>query len=309
MIMEKLLKVKNLDKIKIDNILDLAQKIKNNEIESNILNTLNGKLVGLLFLEPSSRTLLSFDAAIKRLGGNSIKLDVDSSSIEKGESIKDTIRCISSYVDLLVIRYNDSYNIQEFLEKIDIPILNAGNGLDEHPTQALLDLFTIKENFEKLDNLTITMIGDLRYGRTVHSLIKLLRIYVPSIKFNFISPKSLSLLEKDKNNLNYKEYFSMIELESVIEPTDVLYMTRIQKERHKNKDSLDNLELIKFVNEYMINENLINKSKDSMIIMHPLPRNREIPELLDSNKKSKYFNQMRNGLFLRMALLNIYLGS
>ena len=296
---KNLLSIDDLNIENLDYIFSITSMLKKGIISFN-----TNKLIGLLFLEPSSRTLMSFEAAIKKIGGNSVKLDLDKSSIEKGESIEDTIRCISSYVDLLVIRTNQSNKLPEYLELIDKPIINAGDGSNEHPTQALIDFYTIKENFKILNNLTITIIGDLRYSRTVHSLVKLISKYNNTIKINYISPKGLSIPTYIKTNIRNKQYefYGMKDINSIIASTDVLYLTRIQKERHKELLDID-----EFLSNYVIDEHIINYSKYSLIIMHPLPRNNELSKNLDKNYKSKYFDQMKNGLYVRMALLNLFL--
>lgn len=296
---KNLLSIDDLNIENLDYIFSIASMLKKGIISFN-----TNKLIGLLFLEPSSRTLMSFDAAIKKIGGNSVKLDLDKSSIEKGESIEDTIRCISSYVDLLVIRTNQSNKLPEYIELIDKPIINAGDGSNEHPTQALIDFYTIKENFDNLTNLTITIIGDLKYSRTVHSLVKLITKYNNSIKINYVSPKGLSIPEQLKSNIGNRQYefYDMKDINSIIASTDVLYLTRIQKERHKEL-----LDIEDFLSHYVIDEHLINYSKYSFIVMHPLPRNNELSKNLDKNYKSKYFDQMKNGLYIRMALLNLFL--
>ena len=296
---KNLLSIDDLNIENLDYIFSIASMLKKGIISFN-----TNKLIGLLFLEPSSRTLMSFEAAIKKIGGNSVKLDLDKSSIEKGESIEDTIRCISSYVDLLVIRTYQSNKLPEYIELIDKPIINAGDGSNEHPTQALIDFYTIKENFKNFNNLTITIIGDLKYSRTVHSLVKLITKYNNSIKINYVSPKGLSIPEQLKSNIGNRQYefYDMKDINSIIASTDVLYLTRIQKERHKEL-----LDIEDFLSNYVIDEHLINYSKYSLIVMHPLPRNNELSKNLDKNYKSKYFDQMKNGLYIRMALLNLFL--
>jgi aspartate carbamoyltransferase len=291
---KNLISINDLNKNLINHIFETTRCLKINE-----MNKIN-KIIGLLFLESSSRTLMSFEASIKKLGGNSVSLNVNKSSINKGETIEDTLRCIASYVDLLVIRTYESNKLHDYSKLIDIPIINAGDGSNEHPTQALIDLYTITQNFDDLDNLVITIIGDLKYSRTVHSLVKLLSIYNQTIKINYLSPEELAIPNDVKDNVNNKqsEYYSFNELNNLIHKSDILYLTRIQKERHDNDVFLD---------EYIINNKLIEKSKESLIILHPLPRNKELSTDLDDNPKSKYFNQMKNGLFIRMALLKLFL--
>lgn len=291
---KNLISVNDLSKNLIDYIFETTRCLKPNE-----MNKIN-KTIGLLFLESSSRTLMSFEASIKKLGGNSVSLNVNKSSINKGESIEDTLRCIASYVDLLVIRTYESNKLLEYSKLIDIPIINAGDGANEHPTQALIDLYTITQNFDNLDNLVITIMGDLKYSRTVHSLVKLLSIYNQTIKINYVSPEELAIPDDVKNNINnnQSEYYSFNELNTLINQTDILYLTRIQKERHDGDISLD---------KYIIDNELIKNSKESLIILHPLPRNKELSTDLDDNPKSKYFDQMKNGLLIRMALLKLFL--
>jgi aspartate carbamoyltransferase len=291
---DNLISVNNLDKNLINHIFETTRYFIKNELDK--IN----KTIGLLFLESSSRTLMSFEASIKKLGGNSVSLNVNKSSINKGESIEDTLRCIASYVDLLVIRTYESNKLLEYSKLINIPIINAGDGSNEHPTQALIDLYTITQNFDNLDNLVITIMGDLKYSRTVHSLVKLLSIYNQSIKINYVSPEELSIPDnvKDNVNNNQSEFFGFDKLNNIINQSDILYLTRIQKERHGDDITLDN---------YIIDNKLIEDSKESLIILHPLPRNKELSTDLDNNPKSKYFEQMKNGLFVRMALLKIFL--
>ena len=291
---ENLISVNNLSENLIDYIFETTRCLKPNE-----MNNIN-KTIGLLFLESSSRTLMSFEASIKKLGGNSVSLNVNKSSINKGESIEDTLRCIASYVDLLIIRTYESNKLLEYSKLIDIPIINAGDGANEHPTQALIDLYTITQNFDNLDNLVVTIMGDLKYSRTVHSLVKLLSIYNQTIKINYVSPEELAIPDDVKNSINnnQSEYYSFNELNTLINQTDILYLTRIQKERHDGDISVD---------KYIIDNELIKNSKESLIILHPLPRNKELSTDLDDNSKSKYFDQMKNGLLIRMALLKLFL--
>ena len=291
---EKLISVNNLSENLVDYIFETTRCLNPNE-----MNNIN-KTIGLLFLESSSRTLMSFEASIKKLGGNSVSLNVNKSSINKGESIEDTLRCIASYVDLLIIRTYESNKLLEYSKLINIPIINAGDGANEHPTQALIDLYTITQNFDNLDNLVITIMGDLKYSRTVHSLVKLLSIYNQTIKINYVSPEKLAIPDDVKNSINnnQSEYYSFNELNTLINQTDILYLTRIQKERHDGDMSVD---------KYIIDNELIKNSKESLIILHPLPRNKELSTDLDDNPKSKYFDQMKNGLLIRMALLKLFL--
>jgi carbamoyl-phosphate synthase / aspartate carbamoyltransferase len=265
------------------------------------LDFLKGKIIGLYFNEPSSRTYASFYVAVKKLGGDVISLNDSNSSSKKGESLYDTIKCMESYCDLVVIRTSSKDSLEELQNRIKIPIINAGDGDGEHPTQALLDVFTIREERGTVNKTVVSIVGDLKYGRTVHSLVRLLSNY--KITFNFVSINELSL-DIDTNrfleerNIKYNTYNSINE---VIENTDVLYMTRIQKER-LNGEVIDE-EFIEN-NLYLTQETLTN-AKNNLVIMHPLPRNNEINTNIDNDPRAAYFRQMENGLYVRMALLQL----
>jgi carbamoyl-phosphate synthase / aspartate carbamoyltransferase len=297
------------------NIIDVSQFNRNNLrvlfrnssiLKQNIkkngkLDILSGKTVGLYFDEPSSRTYGSFYVAVKKLGGDVLSLNNASSSTKKGESLYDTLKCIESYCDLVVIRTRSKNSLSELQSKIKIPIINAGDGDGEHPTQALLDVFTIREERGTVNKSIVSIVGDLRYGRTVHSLVKLLSNY--NITFNFISIEKLSLDDEtiqflEERNIRYNTYNS---IEDVIENTDILYMTRIQKERLNGEEI--NEDLIR-KNMYLTPETLTN-AKNNMVIMHPLPRNEEINTDIDNDPRAAYFRQMENGLYVRMALLQL----
>ena len=273
----------------------LKQKIKNH----GKLDLLKGKIVGLYFDEPSSRTYGSFYVAVKKLGGDVLPLNNNNSSTMKGESLYDTLKCIESYCDLVVVRTKEKNSLIDLQNSIKIPIINAGDGAGQHPTQALLDVFTMREEKGTVNKLNISIVGDLKYSRTVHSLVRLLSNY--DVIFNFVSTEQLSLDENTlyflkQRNISYNVYKSINE---VIENTDILYMTRIQKERF-NGELLD----INFIekNLYLRQDNLTN-AKDNMAIMHPLPRNEEIDINIDKDPRAAYFRQMENGLYVRMALM------
>lgn len=283
--------IEDLQLKKINTIFEYASNYKKYK---NYDNVLKNKLIGFMFLEPSSRTQMSFEAAIKLLGGNTLELNINNSSLNKGECIEDTIKCIESYCDLIIIR--QKFNLNKIKDVFNKPLINAGDGSNEHPTQALIDLYTIKQNFKDLNNKVITIVGDIKYSRTVHSLVKLLSLY--NITINLLTIKELQVSKdyfKNYNNINFYNYES---LEQVIKLTDILYVTRIQKERFNSNDFVKNLE-----KKYIINKNTIKKSKDTLIILHPLPRNNELSKDLDNDIRSKYFDQMNNGLFVRMGLL------
>ncbi len=266
------------------------------------IKTMSGKIMATLFFEPSTRTRLSFESAMHRLGGSVISMaDSKSSSAAKGETLADTTRMVSSYSDIIVIRHpleGAARLVQKFSSK---PVINAGDGSGEHPTQTLVDLYTIKNSFGTIDNLEISIIGDLRYGRTVHSLLFALSRY--NVKINLVSPDLLKLPEHVMSrikNIKINEYNS---LNSVIESSDVFYVTRIQKERFTDKNDYN-----KVIGTYGINENDTKLMKNNAIIMHPLPRVDEISSSVDGTKNAKYFIQAANGIPVRMALISLILG-
>jgi aspartate carbamoyltransferase len=265
---------------------------------------LKGKILANLFYEPSTRTSSSFTAAMERLGGSVIPInEVQYSSVSKGESLPDTVRTLECYADVIVLRHPEIGSVAKAAKFTEKPIINAGDGVGEHPTQALLDLFTILEEMGKVDGLTITLLGDLKYGRTVHSLARLLTLY--GVKLNYVSPKALAMpddviVEVEEQNIPQKQYFS---LEPVLADTDVLYITRVQKERF---DDLAQYEAVK--NEFVITNEVMKEAKDNMIVMHPLPRVTEISMDFDSDPRAAYFRQVEYGLYVRMALLAIVLG-
>ena len=246
-----------------------ACTIKNNIKKNGFLDILKGKVIGLYFDEASTRTYGSFSSAIQKLGGNVLSLNCNNSSSKKGESLYDTLKCFETYCDLVVIRTSLKNSLGDLEDKIKIPIINAGDGDGEHPTQALLDVFTIREERGTVNNLVVSIVGDLRYGRTVHSLVKLLSNY--DITFNFVSINELSLDNETIKFLNYKgiKYNEYNSINDIIEHTDVLYMTRIQKERLNGENIDEN-----FVeNNLYLTQDMLTNAKNNIIIMHPLPRN------------------------------------
>lgn len=256
---------------------------------------LEGKIIDLAFFEPSTRTRMSFEHAIKYLGGSICDLgDLDKTSLKKGESFEDTIKIISGYCNAIILRSSDEKACIEAKKYSDgVPIINAGNGSDEHPTQALLDLYTIKKKLGRLDCLNVGIIGDLKYGRTVHSLVKSLSIFEGNT-CNLLSPKGLELPEKyfTKSCINCE--FS--DINDLIKDFDVLYATRIQKERLPNEIKDENY-------SYEINQKMMDNAKKNMILMHPLPRINEITAEVDMDPRAAYFEQAKNGLIVRQALL------
>ena len=265
---------------------------------------LKGKILASLFYEPSTRTSSSFTAAMERLGGSVIPIsEVKYSSVSKGESLPDTVRSLECYADVIVLRHPEMGSAALAAKYARKPIINAGDGVGEHPTQALLDLFTILEELGNVDGLTITMIGDLKYGRTVHSLSRLLSLY--KVKLNFVSPELLKmpqeiLAELHEKGVPFAEYTTV---DKVLPQTDVLYVTRVQKERFQDPEIYEKLK-----NIYVINPEMMRPAKEKMIVMHPLPRVTEIAIEFDEDPRAAYFRQMEYGLYVRMALLALVLG-
>ena len=256
---------------------------------------LTGKSIVNLFYEPSTRTSSSFYAAMTRLGGSVIPInEVNYSSVTKGESLEDTIRTLECYADALVLRHYEEDATERAVSVASVPIINAGNGAGEHPTQALLDLYTISKERGQIDGLNITLMGDLKHGRTVHSLVKLLRMY--DVKLNFVSPQELSL----PSSYLTSEDSQYIDLSPIIEKTDILYVTRVQRER------LADTMVIDF--SYAVTREDMARAKENLVLMHPLPRVGEIPAELDSDPRAAYFRQMKYGLYVRMGILVAMIG-
>ena len=277
-------------------IMDLAAEFEANPNQ----NLLNGKVVASLFFEPSTRTRLSFETAINRLGGRIVGFaDPDSSSATKGETLHDTIRMVSNYADLIVMRHPLEGAARYAAEVSPVPVINAGDGANQHPTQTLLDMYSILKTQGRLDNINIFMVGDLKYGRTVHSLIMALSQFENPI-FNFIAPKELQL--PDEYKLYLKEqgirYFEHREFTDIISEADIIYMTRVQKERFS-----DPIEYEKVKNVYILRNSMLKNTKPNVKILHPLPRVNEIHIDVDKSTKAYYFDQARNGVFTREAII------
>jgi aspartate carbamoyltransferase catalytic subunit len=281
-------------------ILDLAEEFENNQRQE----ILKGNVIASLFFEPSTRTRLSFESAIQYLGGKVVGFaSPDVSSVTKGETLKDTILTVSNYSDLIVMRNPLDGSARYASEVSPVPIINAGDGANQHPTQCLLDLYSIRKTQGRLENIDIAMVGDLKYGRTVHSLVQALCLF--NATFHFVSPESLKMPSSVKTwvknaGLEYKQY---TELSEVIPVADILYMTRIQGERFP-----DPLEYEKVKNSYVLSNSMLDNSKDSMKVLHPLPRVNEITEDVDDNPKAYYFQQAKNGVYVRQALIAAILG-
>jgi len=268
-------------------------------------NLLSHAILTALFYEPSSRTFGSFVSAMQKLGGGFIPLQgMTYSSVAKGETLEDTVRTFECYSDVIVIRHPEVGSAKRAAAVASVPVINAGDGAGEHPTQALLDAFTIVNTFPKIDGLKVALVGDLLNGRTVHSLSKLL-VKMGKVEFFFVSPKILSMPQEIKDHVNKRIQVSEVEkLEEVIGKADVVYITRIQKERFSDLTSYEKLK-----NYYVVTKTLMQKAKKNMILMHPLPRVGEIEAEVDKDKRAVYLKeQMRNGLYIRMALLAAVLG-
>ena len=288
----------------LDRLLDLANDIE--KYPNKYAHACEGKKLATCFYEPSTRTRLSFEAAMLNLGGSVLGFaSADSSSASKGESVSDTIRVISCYADICAMRHPKEGAPLVATRKSTVPLINAGDGGHNHPTQTLTDLLTIYREKGRLDNLTIGFCGDLKFGRTVHSLTKAMSRY-KNIKFVFIAPPELKIPEYlkhdllDAKNLDYKEVET---IEEVVEELDILYMTRVQKERFFNEQ-----DYIRLKDTYILDLKKLEKSKSDLIVMHPLPRVNEIAIEVDDDPRAKYFDQVQNGRFMRMALILKMLG-
>lgn len=284
----------------LSQIFELTDRVKNNLYSNSFLT---GKLMATLFYEPSTRTRLSFESAMQRLGGKVITTENASefSSAAKGETLEDTIRVVNSYSDIIVLRHFSPGASEIASRYSKVPIINAGDGNGEHPTQALLDLYTIFSKF-KDKKITVSMVGDLANGRTIHSLSMLLSLY-KEVKLIFVSPKALEIpsslrVHLKNKNVNFREVTA---LDEVLPASDVVYQTRIQKERFKSEN-----EYLKYSGAFVIDKHSLSLMKKHAIVMHPLPRVKEISTEVDSDSRATYFEQVQNGLFVRMALL-IYL--
>ena len=288
----------------LDEIFELADKIIENP--EKYQKVCDGKLLATLFYEPSTRTRFSFEAAMLRLGGQIIGFsEPNSSSVAKGESIADTIRTIACYADIAVMRHPKEGAPRVAVNSTDMPVINAGDGGHQHPTQTLTDLLTIRRKLGKFENLTVGCCGDLKFGRTVHSLIKALSRY-EGVKFKLISPSELKVPDYvkkevlEKNNIEYEEIESMQE---ALPNLDVLYMTRVQRERFFNEE-----DYIRLKDTYILDKAKMKLAPKQMIVLHPLPRVNEIAVEVDEDPRAMYFVQAKNGMFVRMALIMKLLG-
>lgn len=297
-----IIKAQQFDRKVLDEIFEVAAQMETSE-NTDILN---GKVMATIFYEPSTRTRLSFEAAMLKLGGEIISTENarEFSSTAKGESLEDTIRIVGSYSDIIVLRHFESGSAERAARVSPVPIINAGDGPGQHPTQALLDLYTIKKELDKIDGISIAMVGDLAYSRTVRSLSYLLTKY-ENVKIYFVAPEEVRMRGDIKTYLTKSDtYFSEeTDLEKVASQVDVIYQTRIQKERFG--ENIDDFEKVK--DKYIIDNNILKAMKKRAIIMHPLPRVNEINPEIDKDPRAAYFRQAQNGLFIRMALLKMIL--
>ena len=302
--MRSLIDIQELSVEEIDNLIDTANDIIDNPQKYS--QKCKGKKLATLFFEPSTRTRLSFEAAMYDLGGNVLGFsEAQSSSSAKGESVSDTVRTVGYYADIIAMRHPKEGAPMVASMSTDIPIINAGDGGHNHPTQTLTDLLTIKREKGRFDNLTIGFCGDLKFGRTVHSLIGAMSRY-KNVKMILISPDELKVPDYikqtvlEKNNI---EYYETNSLESVMPDLDILYMTRVQRERFFNEQ-----DYIRLKDSYVLTPEKLIEAKDDLSIMHPLPRVNEISVAVDKDKRACYFKQVKNGKFIRMALIMKLLG-
>ncbi len=282
-------------------ILDIAEGFEKNPIQ----NILEKSVVATLFFEPSTRTRLSFESAASRLGAKVIGFSSSaSSSVSKGETLKDTILTLSNYSDIIVMRHPIDGSARYASEVSPVPIINAGDGANQHPTQTLLDMYSIRKTQGTLDNLNIAFVGDLKYGRTVHSLSMALTQY--NTTFHLVSPEELKLPSYVKRHIKQKNlaYHQYTDLSEAIPKADIIYMTRIQRERFS-----DPMDYEKVKNVYNLHNDMLKDAKDNMRVLHPLPRVNEIAEDVDVNPKAYYFQQALNGVYVRQALLASILGA
>ncbi len=302
--MKHLLSPLDLSVDETEDLLNLASRIAKNP--EKFSHCCDGKKLATLFYEPSTRTRLSFEAAMINLGGSVLGFSsADSSSASKGESVSDTIRVISCYADICAMRHPKEGAPMVAAEKSGIPVINAGDGGHQHPTQTLTDLMTIRELRGSLDNFTIGLCGDLKFGRTVHSLIRSLIRY-KNVKFILISPKELRVPDYIREDVlihNNVEFEEVERLEDVIPQLDILYMTRVQKERFFSED-----EYLRMKDFYILNKEKMAAAKDNMYVLHPLPRVNEISVEIDDDPRAAYFKQVQFGVYVRMALILTLLG-
>ncbi|WP_026475643.1 aspartate carbamoyltransferase [Alkaliflexus imshenetskii] len=296
---KSLVSISDYSRDEILHILELAAHFEANPNQP----VMRDKVVASLFFEPSTRTRLSFETAINRLGARVIGFsDSASSSTSKGETVKDTIKMVSNYADLIVMRHPLEGSARYASEQADVPVINAGDGANQHPTQTLLDLYSIQKTQGTLENLTVFMVGDLKYGRTVHSLLMALSHFNP--RFHFVAPAELAIPKEykiflEKKNIAFVEQTEMNNLDKA----DILYMTRVQKERFS-----DPMEYERVKNAYVLKNAMLANTKENLRVLHPLPRVNEIHTDVDASPKAYYFKQAENGVYTRMAIIAAIMG-
>jgi aspartate carbamoyltransferase len=300
-----ILSVKQFSRADLEYVIAVAHEMRHMVERVGTFDLLKGKILANLFYEPSTRTSSSFMAAMQRLGGAVIPIsEVKYSSVAKGESLPDTVRTLGCYADVIVIRHPEVGSAALAAQHAKKPVINAGDGTGEHPTQALLDTFTIREELGSLDNLTVTMLGDLKYGRTVHSLARLMTRF-DGTRLNYVSPEILRMPKDVMEEVASKDVpqAEFARLEDALPQTDVLYVTRVQKERFEDQAVYE-----KVKEAFIVNPEVMKPAKQRMIVMHPLPRVTEISQDFDDDPRAAYFRQMEYGLYVRMALLAMVLG-
>lgn len=297
---KSLVSINDYNKEEILKVLELAAEFEKKPSQ----NILTGKVIATLFFEPSTRTRLSFESAINRLGGRVVGFtDSSSSSVTKGETLKDTIKTVSNYCDLIIMRHPLEGSAKYASEVATVPVINAGDGANQHPTQTLLDLYSIIKTQGTLNDLNIFLVGDLKYGRTVHSLLMAMSHFTTI--FNFISPEELKMPDEYKLFLEILglKYYEHTDFTEIISRADIVYMTRVQQERFS-----DPMEYEKVKNIYVLKNHMIRNTKPNMRILHPLPRVNEIHPDVDKSEKAYYFQQALNGVFTRQAIISSILG-
>ena len=301
-----IISVKQFERDDLEYVFGVAHEMRGMVERVGTFDLLKGKILANLFYEPSTRTSSSFTAAMERLGGSVIPInEVRYSSVSKGESLPDTVRTLECYADVIVLRHPETGSAAIAAKAARKPVINAGDGIGEHPTQALLDMFTISEELSagSVDGMTVTMLGDLKYGRTVHSLARLLSLF--HVKINYVSPEILRMPREVMDEVGAKgtPQAEFCSLTDVLPETDVLYVTRVQKERFEDPADYE-----KVKGAYVIDPEIMKAAKQDMIVMHPLPRVGEIRGDFDEDPRAAYFRQMEYGLYVRMALLAMVLG-
>lgn len=297
--MKNLISMRDLSKKEILHLMDIASKIE----EGKIVPDMQRKLAALLFFEPSTRTMFSFDTAMKRMNGDTIIMSgTGQTSVKKGETFADTLQTIAQYSDIIIMRSSIEGSARFASEIVDIPVVNAGDGANQHPTQALLDLYSIVKTQGTLENLSIGLAGDLRFGRTVHSLAQAMALF--NVKFKFISPSFLKMPQYIKDDLKlqgvkFEEYENM---EGNIDDLDILYVTRVQKERFADPEDYE-----KVKGSYILEKTMLSNVKENFKVMHPLPRVDEIHTDVDNTEFAYYFPQAKNGVYTRQAIISILL--